>query len=137
MTMSNGKEDRSAVEIAIEHGIRSMTEPHIAAVPLQTLGSGSVVVRDKRAGSRIQHICAYLHELGEKRKAAEQLLAAAMQEQFPELDGKSYFLYEGWMVGSEELGAENGDLFKPVGLKALVTRSTRSDDVNVGAILNG
>lgn len=135
--MSNGKEGRSAVEIAVEHGIRSMIEPHIAAVPLQTLEPSSFVIKDKRAGSRIQRICAFLHELEEKRKMAAQLLADAMREQFPEMEGKDAILYQDWLVGSEELGAENGDLFEPVGLKELMTRSTRSGNINIGAILNG
>jgi hypothetical protein len=125
----------SAVEVAVEHGIRSMTEQQIAAVPLQTQGPDSRVLGDVRAGSRIKRISAFLHELEEKRKIAEQLLAGAMREQFPEMEGKDVVLYQGWVVGLEGSGAETGDLFRLVGLKELVaSRSTRSSDVNIGAI---
>ena len=136
--MENEKKDRSAVEIAVERGIKSITEQHVAAVPLQTPGPNSVLVPDgKRAGSEIRRLCAFIH-------AAQKILEDKVRAQFPELGEKQAVFYEGWLAGSEQSGAEvaaevkakTGDLFNPSGHTEtrVPPRSTRSDNVNVGAV---
>ena len=98
--MTHERNDRSAVEIAVERGIKSMTDQHIAAVPLQTPGENSVLVPDgKRAGSEIRRLCALIH-------AAQKSLENKVREQFPELGDKPVVFYEGWRPGSEQSGAE-------------------------------
>jgi len=57
----------------------------------------------------------------------------------PELIGKTVAVYDDWSIGPVNFEAETGDLFKPVGLKEIMTMakagdslSTTSGDVKVG-----
>lgn len=128
-----------------------VTKAQIEAVPLAVLPPDTVTMGE--VDQRIPRLCVVREEVRGECKELEakgpsaaldlmmekELLAIieghirlGIWRQFSELAGKTYVIYEKWRVGPEKSDVETRDLFAPAEAKS--PRSTRSKDVNIGAV---